>query len=255
MRAYAAGVADLTAAASGRTLRAPGGSVLAVLGAPNARLNAVISLSPDPSLEEIAPLVASGSPWELPWSIHVCGTPSPLVTELAARHGLTLFVREPLMIRRPEHGMPDKPITDPLNIRAISDDEIGLYTASVADGFEIPRDALRSLTHPSLAKIDGITLYLAELDGVPVGTGMTVISGDLMGIFNVTTLPGYRRRGYGRAITIELIRAGFAAGATTTYLFASKMGEPVYASVGFCTEDHLTMITAPKKASAKAALP
>ncbi|WP_284434615.1 GNAT family N-acetyltransferase [Streptomyces sp. TUS-ST3] len=115
----------------------------------------------------------------------------------------------------------------------------------MAEGFEAPHELFRVLADPSLGRIDGITLYLAELDGVPVGTGMTATSGDLTGLFNITTLPGYRRRGYGRVLTLEMIRAGFAAGAGTAYLYASKMGEPVYAAVGFRTEEYLTVITAP----------
>jgi len=42
---------------------------------------------------------------------------------------------------------------------------------------------------------------------------MTVVCGDLTGLFNLTVLPQYRRRGLGQAITRELVRAGFAAGA------------------------------------------
>jgi N-acetylglutamate synthase len=78
-----------------------------------------------------------------------------------------------------------------------------------------------------------------------VGTGMTAICGELTGLFNIATLPRYRRRGYGRAVTMELVRAGSAAGAPTAYLYASEMAEPVYESAGFRTEEYLTIITAP----------
>ncbi|MFF7648227.1 GNAT family N-acetyltransferase [Streptomyces canus] len=214
-------------------------------GAPIASLNAIISPSLQPSADEIAVLAASESPWELPWSIHVRGVPGPLVTEAAARHGLTCFEREPLMVRRPAQGLPAEPVVDALRVRAVSVDELDLYARTVAEGFEAPHEMFLVLADPSLEKINGVTFYLAELDGVPVGTGMTATSGDLTGIFNITTLPGYRRRGYGRAMTLEMVRAGFAAGAGTAYLYASKMGEPVYQSVGFRTEEYLTVITAP----------
>lgn len=127
----------------------------------------------------------------------------------------------------------------------MSVDELDLYARTVAEGFEVPHEVFQVMADPSLGKSDMITFYLAELDGVLVGTGMTATFGDLTGLFNITTLPGFRRRGYGRAVTVELVRAGFAAGAGTAYLYASTMGEPVYQSVGFHTEEYLTVITAP----------
>lgn len=149
------------------------------------------------------------------------------------------------MIRYSDQGLPAEPVVDGLRVRAVPGDELDLYARTVAEGFEAPREMFQVMADPSLAKINALTFYLAELNGVPVGTGMTAISGDLTGIFNITTLPGYRRRGYGRAVTLEMVRAGFAAGASTAYLCASEMGEPVYRSVGFRTEEYLTVITAP----------
>jgi ribosomal protein S18 acetylase RimI-like enzyme len=167
------------------------------------------------------------------------------VAKVAARHGLTEFTREPLMVRRPEQGLPTEPVIDSLRIRPVSVGELGLYAGAAAEGFEAPPETFEVLTVPAAGKMDGITYYLAELDGVPVGTGMTAVSGDLTGIFMITTLPRYRRRGYGRAVTMEMVRAGFAAGAATAYLGATEMGEPVYESAGFRAEEYLTVITAP----------
>ncbi|MFF3256714.1 GNAT family N-acetyltransferase [Actinacidiphila glaucinigra] len=243
--AYAATFEEVAAVTTGRTRRGPQGAVLAISGAPIASLNAVISPSLESSGDEIAALAASESPWELPWSIHVRGVPSPHVREVAARYGLSRFERQPLMVRRPDQGLPTEVAVDALRVRAVPVDELDLYARTVAEGFEAPHELFRAFANPSLGKIDGVSFYLAELDGLAVGTGMTAVSGDLTGIFNITTLPGHRRRGYGRAVTMEMVRAGFAAGATTAYLYASKMGEPVYESVGFRTEEYLTVITAP----------
>ncbi|MFI7027288.1 GNAT family N-acetyltransferase [Microbispora rosea] len=242
--AYAATFEKL-AAATGHARRGPNGAVLAVSGAPIATLNAIISPDVEPIPDEIAALAASEGRWEVPWSIHVRGEAGSLVTQVAAKHGLTRFTRQPLMIRRPERGLPAEPAVDSLRIRAVPADELDLYAETVADGFEAPREMFTVLADRSLANVDGRTFYLAELRGIPVGTGMTAVSGGLTGIFNITTLPGYRRRGYGRAVTMAMVRAGYAAGATTAYLYASTMAESVYESAGFRTEEHLTVITAP----------
>ncbi|MFJ4986140.1 GNAT family N-acetyltransferase [Streptomyces sp. NPDC088732] len=243
--AYAAMFETLATAVTGRASRGPQGAVLAITGAAIAPLNAMISPSLEPSADEITALAAAGSPWDFPWSIHVRGVPSPMVAEAAARHGLTRFERQPLMIRHCDQGLPKEPVVDGLRIRAVPRDELDLYARTVAEGFEVPYEMLRVFADPSLATVDGMTFYLAELDGVPVGTGMTATSGDLTGIFNIATLPGHRRRGFASAVTLELVRSGFAAGAGTAYLYASEKGESVYRSVGFRTEEYLTVISAP----------
>ncbi|WP_030897764.1 GNAT family N-acetyltransferase [Streptomyces sp. NRRL F-5126] len=243
--AYATVFEQLAAVTTGRVRRGRDGTVLAISGAPVATLNAIISPSPEPNADEIASLAAAESPWDVPWSIHVRGVPGPDVAEVAAGYGLTRSTPEPLMVRGPEQGLPAVPAVDSLRIRAVPVDEFGLYGRTVADGFEVPREIFRVLTGPSLDTIDGLTFYLAELDGVPVGTGMAAVSGGLTGIFNVATLPSYRRRGYGRAVTLEMVRAGYAAGATTAYLSSSRMGESVYESCGFRAREDVTVITAP----------
>ncbi|MFF3565611.1 GNAT family N-acetyltransferase [Streptomyces sp. NPDC002574] len=245
--AYADLLENLASLVTGRTRRGPRGAVLAVTGAPVASLNGIVvpALEPDP--DEIAELAAS-EPWDLPWSIHVRGVPGPGVTEVAARHGLIAFHRSPLMVRHPGQGMPEERAVGALKVRAIDVGEFGRYAAIMAEGFEVPSEVFRTFADPALDRMDGATFVLAEVDGVPVGTGMAVVTGDLTGIFNISTLPAHRRRGYGAAVTAELVRAGYAAGATTAFLYASEMGEPVYAAAGFRTEEHLTTISAPSPA-------
>ena len=231
-------------ALTGRSRRGAGGTVLAVSGAPSAELNAIVSPALEPDPEEIASL-ADTENWDVPWSMHVRAVPGALVAGVAARHGLTEFTQVPLMVRRAELGLPERPAIDSLRVRAVAADELGLYIAALEQGFEAPQGMLQVLADPSLAKIDGLAFYLAEVDGVPVGTGMTAISDGLTAISNITTLAPYRRRGYGRAVTGEMIRAGFAAGAPTAFLYSSEMGRPVYESLGFRTGEYRTVITAP----------
>lgn len=132
----------------------------------------------------------------------------------------------------------------PATTCAVAADELALYARTVAEGFGAPHGVLAVLAEPALAAVDGMAFFLAERDGVPVGTGMTATSGGVTGLYNVTTLPTVRRRGHGRAITLELVRAADAAGAGTCYLYASELGEPVYRLLGFRTVEDLTVLTA-----------
>ncbi|MEU1598312.1 GNAT family N-acetyltransferase [Streptomyces sp. NPDC005708] len=60
--------------------------------------------------------------------------------------------------------------------------------------------------------------YLAEVNGVAVGTGLTFRSDDCVGVFHVSVASDHRRRGYGRAVTAAAIRAEQNRGARTTAL-------------------------------------
>ncbi|MDX3234761.1 GNAT family N-acetyltransferase [Streptomyces sp. ME03-5709C] len=244
--AYAELLEDLARVTTGRTRRGRDGALLAVSGAPVASLNLVISPSPEPVADHIAAL-AESEPWDVPWSVQVRGIPGQPVMEEAARHGLTHVDRVPVMVRRPDRGVPAEQAHDCLKVRAIGAAELGRYVEVMAEGFEVPYEVFALLDDPAVARLDGVAFHLAEVDGVPVGTGMTAVRGGLNGIFNISTLPEHRRRGYGRAVTMELVRAGYAFGAPTAYLHASAMGEPVYASAGFRTEEYLSVLSAPER--------
>ncbi|WUD72160.1 GNAT family N-acetyltransferase [Streptomyces sp. NBC_00510] len=235
----------LSAVATACNRRHPDGTVLAVSGAPVASLNSVISPNLEPSPETIEEMAAGAGLADLPWSIKVRGIPGPRVTEMAARHGLTSSTAQPLMIRRPDAGAPLPTMNDSLRMLRVRDDELDLYVTALAEGFGVPREAFAMFAAPELSKVEGITHYLAWVDGVPVGTGMAAVSGDLLGVFNIAVLPGHRRRGYGQAITTEIVRAGHEVGAATAYLYSSMMGEHVYSSAGFRVAEMLTTFTAP----------
>ncbi|MEU7969338.1 GNAT family N-acetyltransferase [Streptomyces sp. NPDC049097] len=235
---------DLATATSGRFRRDPEGTVLAVSGAPVATLNAVVSPNLEPDPEVVEALAGEVSGTGLPWSIQVRGRAGKAITQVAAQYGLTAVTTTPLMIRRPGAGMLPEPAGS-LRIRPVAGDELGLYARTMAEGFGVPLEVFAMFAEPALAKREHFTFYLAEADGVPVGTGMAAVTDNLVGVFNISVLPQHRRQGHGQAITAETIRAGNDASATTAYLYSSTMGEPVYASLGFRTEEILTAFTAP----------
>lgn len=69
----------------------------------------------------------------------------------------------------------------------------------------------------------------------PVARSMSFLTGDVVGIYNVGTVPAARRRGYGWAVTLAAIMAGVAAGATVATLQSSAMALPMYRAHGFRT--------------------
>jgi ribosomal protein S18 acetylase RimI-like enzyme len=75
--------------------------------------------------------------------------------------------------------------------------------------------------------------YLGFAGGKPVATSARIRTGDVAGIYFVSTLPAFRRRGFGDAMTRRAISDGRSTGCTMAYLQASKMGRPIYEKMGF----------------------
>lgn len=80
-----------------------------------------------------------------------------------------------------------------------------------------------------------VALFTGYVDGAPVAKSMSVSSGSCVGIYNVSTDPSCRRKGYGWAMTATAMRHGITAGCSAATLQASPMGLSVYAAHGFRT--------------------
>lgn len=77
--------------------------------------------------------------------------------------------------------------------------------------------------------------FLAYWQGAPCAISTLLHAKLGAGIYAVTTLPAYRNRGLGRAITLHAMNAARQAGYTTSILFATPSGLPVYKKLGFET--------------------
>jgi predicted acetyltransferase len=54
-------------------------------------------------------------------------------------------------------------------------------------------------------------------------------------VYNIATVEGARRRGYGTAMTVRVALDGRAAGCDVAALQASEMGRPIYERLGYRT--------------------
>ena len=68
-----------------------------------------------------------------------------------------------------------------------------------------------------------------------MSTGLGIRSGRTIGVYNIATIESARGRGYGAAITRQVVADGIAAGCDVAILQASDMGYPVYERMGFRT--------------------
>jgi ribosomal protein S18 acetylase RimI-like enzyme len=75
---------------------------------------------------------------------------------------------------------------------------------------------------PSFLLVNIISSVNAELvcyiNGKPVTTSLGYISDDVMRIYNIATIPEYRRKGYGRMMILDLMLRGINEGIKASIL-------------------------------------
>lgn len=107
----------------------------------------------------------------------------------------------------------------PASIAAVArfDDDVYLTEADVGNPDGVPGLAGWALLH----------------DGLVVATGWSHLHEGDCGIFGVGTLPQFRRRGFARRLIEHMLADARSQGATTASLQSTRMGQPLYESLGF----------------------
>lgn len=101
-------------------------------------------------------------------------------------------------------------------------------------GFELPEFVLRPMQDflGSLGPGEQIVV-VGSLRGQAAGVATGLVSGETIGIYNVTTLAEHRGRGVGTAVTAAIMHEGKRRGCTQAILHTSAMGRRVYERLGF----------------------
>ena len=107
------------------------------------------------------------------------------------------------------------------------------YFDVLCSSFGVPPDAVRALLDRRIYLVDGVMALAGFVDGVLVTTSMAFMTGDVVGVYNVATLPEWRRNRFGEAMTAAAVAWGRERGAEVAVLQASEMGYPIYERMGF----------------------
>lgn len=75
--------------------------------------------------------------------------------------------------------------------------------------------------------------YVGYLQGEPVAAAELTIGGGVAGLYGISTLASFRRRGFGSALTLQPLLDARATGIHRAVLQASADGAPVYRRLGF----------------------
>jgi ribosomal protein S18 acetylase RimI-like enzyme len=226
----------------GRWESAENGTALLISDSQMSSLNGVFAQRLEADAAEMDRLAGPAAETGLPWSIGVRGEPGADVLEVAARHGRTGRHQTPMLVC-PSGDALFRGQTGPATVRTITSAERKVVGETLAAGFRAPVGMVLSLMTEQVIDAPWAETYLVEVDGTPVATGMGILNGDHIGVYNIATAPEFQGRGYGRLVTERVMTDGFAAGATTSYLQSSKAGRPLYETMGFRTVETWTYLT------------
>jgi GNAT superfamily N-acetyltransferase len=221
----------------GGTVERCGGITVVRSGYPLTIFNPVVALDTPKApvgLFEIIDriLVRTGTPWALLTTSDTSDGLAPLRDEFhLARSESTpgmVFSYRGNPLPSPPEGLDIHRVTE----RA----ELQVYWRTIAEIFELDpsffdRFADGMIAHHELFR--RWYCYLGYSEGRPVGTALLCTTPRVAGVYNVGTNSEYRRRGYGRALSLRAALDGLGAGCRISWLQASDMGRPLYEKLGY----------------------
>lgn len=140
-----------------------------------------------------------------------------------------------LSLSKWKHAVPEIP---GFTIRPVqTEEDMAHFRQVVLPTFGFKGEAGEAFMHIQSASAKGQSApfrhYLGSVKGQTVGAATAFYDGDRVGIYNISTLEAFRRKGIGAALTAHAVREGQAAGGSIAVLQASQMGLSVYRSLGF----------------------
>jgi ribosomal protein S18 acetylase RimI-like enzyme len=203
-----------------------------VTGLPASTLNGVWLEHENPNPAVVSAMLDEVAATGLPHSLYLRAGSGVALTELASQRGMTPSGAVPIMLL---DSVPAAPEPAGLFIRQLAPDEVLAHAQVAAAAFEQPVEQSLRLSTPDLLRRDSVRCYVGDVNGRPVTTAVSVTHGGYTAIFAVATLPSFRGRGFGSAITAQAAADGLAAGASWCWLQSSAAGYLVYQNLAFTT--------------------
>jgi GNAT superfamily N-acetyltransferase len=147
--------------------------------------------------------------------------------------GLRRLTEAPGMIAKrllpPSRALPH------LRWRRVADTETRIAFAHItAMSFDIPFSTCREVYEPEGAWKGSYEGYVGFHQNTPVCTAALVADGEVIGIYSVGTLPGYRRRGFAETLLRGVLADKSAETGLTRYaLQSTRAGYEMYRRLGF----------------------
>lgn len=186
---------------------------------------------------------------DVPWMWWVGPDSRPESAErLLVRHAAVQTVSQPVMaVRIAEAKMPEVPLG--LSIREVVDPVTTRFWAqTVASVYGVRKHQIEDRVALEFRRSGNITRFAGYFGGRVVATASLFDEHAVAGIFTVATAEGFRRRGFGAAMTAAVMQAGHERGLNIATLQSSPQGEPLYLRMGFqhVAEYRLFTLPAPR---------
>lgn len=151
------------------------------------------------------------------------------------RHGLRPLTHAPGMYA--ERLAPPKRRLPFLEIRQVGDEGTRATFAEVMSvAFDIPISVSSAVYGSGQAWSSDFRGYIGYSNGRAVTTAAAMITGDVIGLYSVATLPQHRRLGFAEAIMRQVVEAAKQlAGIEQTVLQATASGLSLYEQMGYRT--------------------
>lgn len=151
------------------------------------------------------------------------------------RYGLRQLTEAPGMYT--EQLAPATRPLPPLEVRPVADEPTRAAFAEVMSvAFDIPHSVSQSVYGSERAWRGSFQGYVGYSKGRVVTTTAAVITGDVVGLYSVATLPQHRRLGFAEAIMRQVIgQAQQMHGVSRTVLQSTSFGLSLYEAMGYRT--------------------
>jgi ribosomal protein S18 acetylase RimI-like enzyme len=159
----------------------------------------------------------------------------PEAPRVFKRHGLRHLTEAPGMYT--DRLAPATRSLPVLEVRPVDDRATrAAFSEVMSTAFEIPHSVSMSVYGAERAWKGTFQGYVGYSNGRAVTTAAAVITGDVIGLYSVATLPQHRRLGFAEAIMRQVIReAQEARGVSRTVLQATTSGMSLYEAMGYRT--------------------
>jgi len=235
---FIAALSQVDSAVPGSVVRREHGIVLLATGLPVRLFNEVLIADPSATADGIAGAVAVLRDRHEHFVVNLRRGTDDRFVGLMSDLGLALSADEsslPGMALDPIPEAAPRPV-DEFEIRPVTDAAgIEDHIATAAAGFGLPKEIVQAIIDPAEWRRPDRRLYVGYARGAPVTTGAGVRTGQAIGVYNIATVEGARRRGYGEVMTARIASDGRAAGCAIAILQASPMGLPIYERLGYRT--------------------
>jgi ribosomal protein S18 acetylase RimI-like enzyme len=212
------------------------GALVGVTGLPVPTLNGVWAPDPPPAAR-LAVLLDGVAAADVPYCLEVPSTAPAEIAAMAEQRGMARDDDIPLMLLSDVAAVAHTPVPTGLTFRQLGADDLELHAKVAAAGFGAPPEVFEQLVGPRWLTTEGAAVLVAELEGEPVCTGVSLTVNARVGVFNIATPPQHQRHGYGAALTARLVADAALRGARSAWLQSSPAGYAVYERLGFQTVD------------------